>query len=55
MKDFDGGPDYLGIRPLGKGRRRRARVAARIVGQRPDDHVRADPSPNQLLALLEAA
>ncbi len=45
MKDFDGGPALLGVLSprQGEGGRRRARVAARIVGQRPDDHVRARP------------
>jgi len=57
MKDFDGGPDYLGYCPLGKGKVDVAGIASLLESSGNDLMIMCelDPSPNQPLAPLEAA
>ena len=57
MKDFDGGPHYLGYCPLGKGKVDVAGLAALLESSGNDLMIMCelDPSPNQPLAPLEAA
>ena len=57
MKDFDGGPDYLGYCPLGKGKVDIAGLASLLESSGNDLMIMCelDPSPNQPLAPLEAA
>ena len=57
MKDFDGGPHYLGYCPLGKGKVDVAGIAALLESSGNDLMIMCelDPSPNQPLAPLEAA
>ena len=57
MKDFDGGPHYLGYCPLGKGKVDIAGLAALLESSTNDLMIMCelDPSPNQPLAPLEAA
>jgi inosose dehydratase len=57
MKDFDGGPDYLGYCPLGKGKVDVAGIASLLESSGNDLMIMCelDPSPNQPLPPLEAA
>jgi inosose dehydratase len=57
MKDFDGGPHYLGYCPLGQGKVDIAGLAALLESSGNDLMIMCelDPSPNQPLAPLEAA
>jgi len=57
MKDFDGGPHYLGYCPLGKGKVDLAGLAALLESSGNDLMIMCelDPSPDQPLAPLEAA
>ena len=57
LKDFDGGPDYLGYCPLGKGKVDVAGIASLLESSGNDLMIMCelDPSPNQPLAPLEAA
>jgi inosose dehydratase len=57
MKDFDGGPHYLGYCPLGKGKVDVAGLAALLESSGNDLMIMCelDPSPNQPLAPLDAA
>jgi inosose dehydratase len=57
MKDFDGGPHYLGYCPLGHGKVDIAGLAALLESSGNDLMIMCelDPSPNQPLAPLEAA
>jgi inosose dehydratase len=57
MKDFDGGPHYLGYCPLGKGKVDVAGLAALLESSGNDLMIMCelDPSPQQPLAPLEAA
>jgi inosose dehydratase len=57
MKDFDGGPHYLGYCPLGKGKVDVAGLASLLESSGNDLMLMCelDPSPNQPLVPLEAA
>lgn len=57
MKDFDGGPHYLGYCPLGQGKVDVAGLAALLESSGNDLMIMCelDPSPNQPLAPLDAA
>ena len=57
MKDFDGGPHYLGYCPLGTGKVDVAGLAALLESSGNDLMIMCelDPSPNQPLAPLDAA
>jgi inosose dehydratase len=57
MKDFDGGPHYLGYCPLGKGKVDVAGLASLLESSGNDLMIMCelDPSPNQPLAPLEVA